>query len=172
MEDFSLVLFGLIFVGLVIVSTLFRKNKNNDRQSNYDERQLIVQGKGYKYGFFTVCILEVINYFFYIGEIKSSIDPEVIALLIVLFGAMVHTVYCIINDAYLKRYEDKKIALWIFLFVGLIDIINSIRNLIIGELFTDYAMLTFVAGLFFLIVPVSVFIRTQKLKIEEDEDDM
>ena len=75
MSDMNLgILFG-IFFGLILSVILLKVcNKNKKVRSEYDERQNVVRGRAYKYGFYAICFYLAIVAILPIANISLPLD--------------------------------------------------------------------------------------------------
>lgn len=98
------------------------------KKSNYDERQELIRGRGYRYGFLTTisfgAIVIILNY-----QIKIS---TLLAVSLSLFvGIWVFSVYTIWNSAYLSlNQRGIKLLSYAFMLIGLIDGFKGTEGLI------------------------------------------
>lgn len=112
-----------IFAGAGLVLTIFivaliikmKLRKDGDR---YDERQILIRGKGYKISFMTVILLNIFYAGFFYGPSRDVVSPQLVIMAIVFIGIMVYTIYCIFNDAYVG--VGQKIGKWTILMIFVI----------------------------------------------------
>ena len=129
-------------IGVVLVLVIFMiSNKNRKMKTEYDERQQIIRGKGYKYAFFGVTIYAVLCFFLGMMGLELPMEPAVEAFSYIFVGVVVNIVYCIIHDAYWGLNNNRKRYLII---MGAIVVLNTavvIRTGMDGELVV-YGMLS------------------------------
>ena len=93
---------------------------------DYDERQLVVRNKAFKYAFFTliayVTIAQLMNEISGIS-LFCSLGGTCIGIT---FSIAIFVVYCVCNDAYISMQENKKGILLLFGGLGLINLIITI----------------------------------------------
>ena len=104
----------------------------------YDERQLVVRSKAFKYAFFTlmfyVVFVELINELFEM-PLLCSFGGTWIGVCI---SIAVFVVYCVINDAYISMNENKRGILILFGGVALLNVVITIAGVLHNEIeFTD-----------------------------------
>ena len=89
-----------IAVGFFTVTllVLFRNRLSKDKQDCYDERQVIVRGKGYQYAFFTTMGLLML-YAAFAEPIEKYLEAGIIPLAILLFSGLILMGYCLFHDA-------------------------------------------------------------------------
>lgn len=127
-----------IFIVVVIVASLvakgFFKSGNNN---NYDERQLIAQGKAYKIAFWTVLMFQVISLFAEIfidsGKYKY-IDNGMLGLFL---GFAAYGIVCVIEDAFIGITDKPKTVLATSLLFMIFNAIPVIDAIIENELFNE-----------------------------------
>ena len=107
-------LFGVL-VGIAIgIILLIAFRKKGDCKEGYDERQLIIRGKAYQYGFFSIlatligfaCIAEFIG--------THSIDPILYIAIPMTVGLFVFAMYAIIKDAFLGMGDSNRMLVLYF----------------------------------------------------------
>ena len=98
-------------VGIVLVVILLKfANTNHKKETEYDERQKAVRGRGYMYGFYAMMIYEAIMICASMSGVTIPAAPIAIHFTGIVLGGLVLSSYCVWNDAYwglnnnLKRY--------------------------------------------------------------------
>ena len=128
--------------GIVAVVVLFRflaRKLQNDGspKTEYDERQLIERGKGYRCAFFAYVIF---NCVFFIADLIFDIQALSIAIILIcgiLVASAVHVIYCIIHEAYWGLNNNVKSYLIILIVAGGLNLVIGIMNGVQGNCFTD-----------------------------------
>ena len=124
---------GLI-VGLVLVVILFRIiNTDRKIKSEYDERQLRIRGKAYKYAFYTMLLYHLLMIGLYIGDITIPVDPYVTEFIGIFLGCTVLGAYCVWNDVYWGLNNNKKRYFIVFGVCLLLNLFPVIMPAISGE---------------------------------------
>lgn len=95
---------------------------------NYDERQELLRGRGFKYAFFTMIIMNCVFYTLEAGEVFLPINGSIVAVLSTLVGVGVYAVYCIWNDAYFALNVRARGLIIFFIFGGILNLILGIRS--------------------------------------------
>lgn len=113
-------LFAIVVFGVVMIVVLKNKSANQ-----YDERQILVQGKSYKYGFFTLIGYFVIMGFLMEAGLVPFMEDTVVCVVGIMMGLLVYVGHALWNDAYFPLNENKGKVL---LCLGLI----CVSNLLIG----------------------------------------
>ena len=147
---------GVMAVVAVIIVIL--RKKLGQTSKNYDERQILIRGKGYMISFMTVILLLFIYAGFFYGMSKDIVSPQLVIFAISFIGITVYVIYCILGDAYLQVGQNPK--KWIFLMVLVIIVnvlsafVGSDRGLTENGLATGMAINSIIAILFAVILVV------------------
>jgi len=167
-----------IVTALIILALVWKFGKKT-MKGNFDERQELVRGRGYKYACFTVLALITLDL---LAESYSAFDalpvPRTLALFfIILTGVMVYALYCIKNDSYFGVGTDirtYRAVMWVVIACNAVSGFMGLRDgaFVDGKLaFGPCASLLFCLA--FLIVMVSLWIKQSNMAKEEaTEDDM
>ena len=121
------------FIFLVFVFVL--KRKKNDFSKQYDERQLLIQGKAYKYAFFTL-----VSYHLVIGMLTMILKIDfattyVYMLIGLCVGVIVYVTYSLFHDAYIGMDESKNLSAGVAFFVGVCNAGSALFEL--DKMFVD-----------------------------------
>lgn len=123
-----------LLVGLVIAAVSLKMTKTDGRMKcEYDERQSVIRGKGYKYGFFTFMICNFLHGMSYAAEINLPLDPAAFAILSIIIAIAVQISYCIWNDAYFSMNENKNRVLVVFAVIGIVNLALGIFGIYDGR---------------------------------------
>ena len=114
----------IFFIGVVLFS-----GKRKD--INYDERQALYRGRGYLYAFFAVIGCNLIYGF--LGTGIFPVDPDLMVMVIALFGVGTYCVYCAWKDAYIGVRQNWKKVMWSLALIGAIDLFNGITIILSGR---------------------------------------
>jgi hypothetical protein len=113
-----------IAVGLIIAAILIKvANTNHKVKTEYDERQLLIRGKGYMYAFYTILAYQVVMMILSAGDIELPIERYAQDCVGIILGCIVLGVYCIWNDVYWGLNNNKKSYTIIFILAMLFNII-------------------------------------------------
>ena len=123
-----------LMIGLVLVA-IFSKIANTDKKvkSEYDERQLRIRGKAYKYAFYTMLLYHLLMIGLYIGDITIPVDPYVTEFIGIFLGCTVLGAYCVWNDVYWGLNNNKKRYFIVFGVCLLLNLFPVIMPAISGE---------------------------------------
>lgn len=100
----------------------------------YDERQLVVRSKAYKFAFFTLMIYTVLVQFIndiFEVSLLSSFGGAWIGVCI---SITVFVVYCVVNDAYISLNENKRGILILFGGIALLNLVISLSGVLSKEI--------------------------------------
>lgn len=162
---------GLV-IGLLVVAICLAVTKKGDETKNqFDERQEMVRGRGFKYGFFTLMISNAVLLLLNVLEVSLFSNMEVAMTASIIVGVAVFASYCIWNDGYFALNENRKSMLIIFGLIGVLNLVIGIGNLITGVIIENGA-LTFrstnlFCALLFLVIFVVLLLKQIKNGKEE-----
>jgi hypothetical protein len=139
-------------------------NKGQKVKQKYDERQLLVRGDAYKYGFLATLITN--------GVLMTlSVDGQteflgVSAFFLPIFvGIVAQITYSIFKDAYIGLNDNTKNYLIFMAFVGILNLAIAIIATINGELIENgvlaYSFLNYLCGGLFIILGLELFIKSR-----------
>lgn len=169
---FKIIFVISVAIGLLLVAIILAVTKNGDKaKCKFDERQELVRGRGFKYGFFTMMISSGILIALNALEVTLFDNSKVAMLLSIVLGVSVFASYCIWNDGYFALNENRGKLLVILGFCGLLNTAVSISNIIHGNILENGA-LTFSSGnLFIAIIFVAIFIVMLLKHIKDGKED-
>lgn len=161
--------FVVVFAVVFVLICVLKKKKNPYSVSeNYDERQLLIQGKAYKYAFFTL-----LTYVLVIGILTVILEKDfaltyVYSLIGLCLALIVYVTYSLFKDAYIGRDESKNISAGFAFLIGICNavpslfrfdemLVNGILQLAVGQL---------VMGLTFIYVGIILIVKKQMNKRE------
>lgn len=159
--------FIVAFAILFVLSCWLKKNKNT-ASKQYDERQLLIQGKAYKYAFLTL-----ISYYLGISMLTMILEIDfattyVYTLIGLCLGLIVYVTYSLFHDAYIGMDESKNLSAGVAFFVGVCNAGPALFDLdkmyVNGILQTRFGQL--VIGLTFIYVGIVLIIKKQMDKQE------
>ena len=170
-------------VGIIVALAIFFiiwKFKKNHMKGQFDERQELVRGRGYKYATFTLLVLMTIDLLLEGMGIfeKIVITRELAIFFIIVTGVLVYALYCIRNDSYFGVGNDTRTyraVMWVIIVCNLISGISGLRD----GAFTPDGKLSFgpVASLIFVVmftaIMIALYVRKHDEAAEEaGEDDI
>lgn len=127
----AMVLAVIIGVLLIIVLMAITQTGDSMRQ-NYDERQELLRGRGFKYGFYAMLILNLVMFTLETAEVYLPMSAGYAPFLSALIGVGVYAVYCIWNDAYVALNQKAATMAMIFLVMGAMNLLMGINALVKG----------------------------------------
>lgn len=165
----ALLPFIIVYVIIVLLINALKKRKNANIASNhYDERQLLIQGKAYKYAFFTL-----LTYVLVIGILTAILERDfattyVYSLIGLCLALIVYVTYSLFEDAYIGRDGSKNISAGVALIIGICNAVPALLSLdkmyVNGILQTTTGQL--VMGLTFIYVGIILIVKKRMDKRE------
>ena len=164
---------GAVF-GLVLGAVLLKITKTNGKMKcEYDERQEVLRGRGFKYGFFVMMFCNLIYALLWIGFGQLPIDTGTYMILTVVIGVAVYANYCIWNDCYFSLNENRSRLMIAFAVIGGSNLIIGLTNLFHGNAIEsgkmNYHSINLFCGLLFMEIFFALCLR-QFRKGEEMEE--
>ncbi len=158
----------LIVVIIVALASYFRKKRS---KGHYDERQMAIIGKGYKYAFYTTMLINILYAVLAYGITKDMISPQFMILASAYLGIIVFAVYCILNDAYLAIGGIKpgpwiKVCLLVIVVNGVAAFFNRSQGFGRDGFMTGFSI-NLIIALTFGIILVTFIIKQALNKREE-----
>ena len=164
-----------IAVGFFTVTllVLFRNRLSKDKQDCYDERQVIVRGKGYQYAFFTTMGLLML-YAAFAEPIEKYMEAGIIPLAILLFSGLILMGYCLFHDAFwgLISKKNKRMGVTVWALYSVLNIMHIVDNSspdkmwIAGRLSSRF-MLPLLLSIFFAIALILMVLKDRMKNDEE-----
>lgn len=143
-------------VGIVIAFAT--KGKKCTAQGILDERQRLIQGNAYRYGFFTLAAAECV-YATMDGMFELPIESWVGNIGCVLLGCLVNVMYCIWKDAYFGLHANKKQILLLMIILGISNTMQTICKLTDGVLWDGVNGIFPMCAVFFWFVAAAVIAK-------------
>ncbi len=161
-----------VAIGLLIVAIILAITKDGSKaKCEFDERQELVRGYGFKYGFFTMMITNGILIILNAFEVTLFRNAETSMMISIVVGVSVFASYCIWNDGYFALNENRKRLLVILALCGLMNVVISIGYIFHGGILENGA-LTFRSGnLFVAVMFVEAFIVMLLKHIKDGKED-
>lgn len=159
----GIVLLFSVILGILIVMILLAVTKNDESvKCKFDERQEIVRGRGFKYGFFSMMISGGVLIGLKLLGVSLLQEMEVAMTLSILIGIMVFASYCVWNDGYFSLNENRRRLMVVFAAIGVLNIFVGIVNIIhktaiIDGKLTIHSINLFCSLLFIVIFSVLFF---------------
>lgn len=119
MDSFAI---GFI-VGVVVFLILLLKT---GKKGKFDERQELIRGRGFKYGFGAMCLVDALL-LMVVRMVRLS--PQLLLLVSLFTGLWVFSIYALWNSAYFALNQQKvKRLSWLFLFFGILYTVQSVTD--------------------------------------------
>lgn len=131
-----------VVIGGVLLALILKYTKTDHSvKCKYDERQQLVRGIGFKYGFFTIVLFNAAAAFFIAVEKKQHIDHTALLLAGIILGVYIYAVYCIWNEGYFSLNENPKRVVVVFALIAILNFCVGYRSYLHG-LLIENGMLT------------------------------
>ena len=160
-----------VIIAIMLVFTIITLIKDDKSvPEKYDERQIAVQGKAYKLGFFTVIAVNLV-FMVFSGFLGTFAQTGVYLCLGIVIGACVTVTSLIMNDAYFRLDQNKTAFFVIVAAFAVINLVLGIRNIVKGNAMVD-GTVSFIgtANLILGIMVVYVFIVLLIKKIRDGKE--
>lgn len=153
----QLLLFALI---IIQVFKILAYGKGEKDHGGFDERQELVRGRAFKYGFLTMFFLQCFLILWKETIDNIPIEFGLLMMTCLMIGCLVTLIYCIYKDAYweLRQKSLPFIGMWLFIMVIAIYGIKNNELVVNGVLTWDGGIYVLV-GLLFLIILINVLIK-------------
>ena len=171
MNHFNLGIAVGFFASSLLV--LFRNRLSKKQQDCYDERQVIVRGKGYQYAFSTTMGL-LILYTVFAEPIEKYLEAGIIPLAILLFSGLILMGYCLFHDAFwgLSSKKNKTIGVTVWAMFSVLNVLNTVENIspdkmwVAGRLSSRF-MVPLLLSIFFAIAVILMLLKNRMKNDEE-----
>ncbi len=165
--------FIAIFV-ITIILVIVGKKAKTDSLPEFDERQEIIRGKGFKYGFFTILISLALALLLDSANMLPMMHSSLLYTLSIFAGLFVFAEYCAWNEAYFALNQNSNYIVIYTSLIGVFNLIIFVMNVIRGNLFADgkltVSFLNLICALLFLSLFVTCAIKKSINAKEESED--
>ena len=160
-------LYGL-FMGLLLFSMCYK----GSNRPEYDERQKLVIGNGYKWAFcIMVALLLTYSLLSYSG-MADFMSPAIFCEAAIIVGAAVVALYTLINDGYFAVNAISGRMIGIFAALFLLNLVGTIRFITTGMFFKDGRLGTgFILLLITLMTGTIITIWFVKRKTDDAEEE-
>lgn len=128
----TMIALGMLMGGALAIFTVAVIKKGDGVKSEYDERQELIRGRGFKYGFFTILIANYIYYMLWMAESIRFLSPDIALVITTLLGVCVSACYCIWYDGYFALNEKKGCFIVIAVVGGMINMVLGVWSFASG----------------------------------------
>ena len=162
-----------ILVGVIALVFLMKwMKKDGSYKCRFDERQELVRGRGFKYGFYTIIVCNMIYALLATAIEKTVIEAGTAMILIVIIGVVVYAVYSIWNEGYLALNENPKRVMIGFGAIAVFNLAISVMNFMHGRIIKDGVVqpeiVNLLCGVMLLLI-IAVMMAKKRLVAEEEE---
>ena len=171
------VIWGIV-IGLVAAALLMVLLTTNGSRPEYDERQVMEQGKGFKLGFFTMLILTGIMAAIDLNGSHPAGSFGIYYVMGLFVALSVYLVYAIWKESYFAINQKTSTALICFALIAFANLVLSIFSIVQGRVFVDgrltFRVLNILCTLLFVVVFITTWIRksvNEKIASSEDEEE-
>lgn len=148
-------------VGIALVILIARlANKDKKVKTEYDERQTVLRGIGFKYAFYSMAIYAAFNVILGIAELSLPMEPAVMSFSYIIIGCLVDIVYCVFKDCYWGLNNKRKSWGIAMFFAGAVNAVVAILAAIEGKLVINGLLSTPGINLFCAILLITLAIVT------------
>jgi hypothetical protein len=155
---------GLVlgFLLVAIVMTIATK----DKKAKYDERQALVRGRGFAYGFSGLLISNLVVFLLDIIGIDLHMRMSVAMLICSLVGITISACYCIWNDGYFAINQNKGLILIVIGIGGVINIGIGIASIVCNTFWINDQLsapsMNLFCGIMCIVIWVTLFAKCLK----------
>ena len=151
-------------VGLILVAVILKWMRGDgSKKCKFDERQELVRGTSFKYGFFALIIYNGAYILATMALEKLPFDTATGMFFGICFGVMVFAAYGIWHDGYLALNEKPVRVLIAFALIGIINLALGIRSFVAGDAFVDgqltFRSINLFCGLLFVFIGVVYLLK-------------
>lgn len=161
-----------VIIGIILIAFLFKfTRKDGSVKCKYDERQQLIRGRGFKYGFFTMIVCEALVILFG-GILEMFVERNIISFFGICLGVVVYASYSLWNDGYIALNENPKRLMIVFAVLSLMNIVIGISNILNGTLIENgivsYRAVNLICGVMVLIIFIEMIIKYTSGKDSEE----
>ena len=163
--------------GLIVIVTLFRLLTkrfklftDGNSKTQYDERQLIERGKGYRCAFFAYVIYNCVFLVLDLGFEIQFANVGFIMICGILVACATHVIYCIFHEAYWGLNNNVKNYLILLIVADALNLIIGIGNIHSGNMMEGnglpHAAINLIVALFVTVILVALLVKWVRDKRE------
>lgn len=163
-----------VVIGLVVLVVIFVIcNKNRKLKTEYDERQQILRGNGYRFGFYAMTVWAGIQILLAAMDIELPLQPVTQAFSCIFVGVLADVLYCIFHDAYWGLNNNRKRYMIAFLIIAALNFAIAFGAYKSGNLIVDGKLgavgTNLLCAILFLLTGVALIIQQIREKSPEKE---
>ena len=164
---------GFILAFVLILMIVWKTKKNIYGGTTYDERQLSLRGNAYRTAVYVSFFALLLN-----AMIKEvcMIDwaaPLTEALIIISIGIIASTIQCVIKDAYFPQAFNQRRFVWIYMVIGIMNLVPGVRNLLSGDSFDSqgrFDNVSLIVGILVVLIVIITLIHRLFIAGREEEE--
>ena len=160
---------GLAFVGFMLKYIRVRKEGSN---FEYDERQQVARGNGFKYAYITSIIYSGILCMITVLGNPLPVDLSVLILGGILISMLVCVAYCIWHDAYVSLNENANRLIVMLSVFGGMNLLIGISHIVHGTMIENgvltYHCMNLLCGIALLIITAILLVHMKRQKADEE----
>lgn len=149
---------------IFLIWLLIRKSQK--KNCEFDERQHLIRGKGFQYGFFTLLIYNVIYGAAYMDEMPDWCDNTTGIFVGVGLAVLVFGVYCIWNGAYMNLNQKPKEVYLFFAIACVVNFAVGIMNICDGSMVENgritFGSVNLILGIIFAVFAGTFWLKTRR----------
>lgn len=164
--------FGGMLIGVVVaVILLIVCNKDRRIRTRYDERQKLLQGKSYQWGFNIMIGCEAVLIALKASDAELPVADSVLQFFVMIMGVAGYVTHAIMHDAYFGLNNKIGRYLLVFAIVAAVNVLSSVCCAISGELIVDGQLGTMGIGILCSALFVWIFIVLLIRKLSDEKED-
>ena len=170
--DRIIIVFTVLISVLLAVVLVASVQTGDSMKQNYDERQELARGHGFKYGFYTILILSFVEFTLEMADVYLPMSAGLSSLLCVLLGVGVYMVYCIWKDAYFALNQKAGALMAVFFVIGTVNLIMGVDAFVHGTAIENNQLtirsINLFGGILMLVICVTLLLK-KYFKDREEE---
>lgn len=163
-----------ILVAIFLVWALCKTANDGKAKTEYDERQMIGRRKGYTAGFAAVLINLAILIILSVGNVEIPAEMPVVYFGVIAVGLITSVSVFIFTDSYWGLNNNKQRYAYIFILIGIANLITPIIHMIDGTLIINgkagTACINLMCAFLFIIIGLESLIKKVLDKRGGDEE--
>ena len=165
---------AILFVAGLCWVILKRSNSDHKTATQYDERQQVLRGRGYRIGFWTVLLYQTVLYILECAGATLPVAPFSLGFLGVILTVTVCNIYDIWVGAYWGLNNDRKrylIVLGVFGTLTLVPVITAARGDFVAQVLQGPVLVNLGIAFMLLTMFLTLLIRyiADKKETEKEE---
>ncbi|MDO4321037.1 MAG: hypothetical protein Q4C61_00785 [Lachnospiraceae bacterium] len=166
-----------VAVGIILIAVILKVTKTNGRMKcEFDERQELIRGRGYKYGFGTLILCNVLYAGILEIGLKIPVEPDTAMFLMILMSVLVTVSYWIWNDAYFGLNVHRPRIMAAFVLLAALNLWLGVKGILEGRSVKNGRLTTgglnLFCGIMFIIVFAVLLAKhlRESFGVQEDEE--